>query len=579
MTNHDGVKNSVAITAATLVAIFFMQDQGALFYLAIIGSALLVLTAIMSPWLGLLALFPLAFALRPAPPSVGIQEMAFAALLMVVFLSALIKLLRAQGFKSAIRLFAAPLLVGMGFLLLNFAIAMHQHIPLADWIRGVVPFLFIYTLIPVCTLVGREEGNIRWLGVSMGTLILLTAGYIVFYYFYHDLWHAYWTVMVNGETVRIHQEEALRNAQALGPMRDRITMVVAQATDAILPLGMVAGYVVSTCTPKRKMVLAGSFLSLLCMAAVLITFTRSMLISGLFVIGLFSLYTFFTRKHLRLKVLSSLVVQGVFAIAFIFGTGMQDVWLGRLNQLTQTALPIATSSIESIATINTQSDTAKPASSSNTNAKETAPQKAADKPQAADRKEQEKEREPEKVKEKEKEKEKEKDKDFNVSSRVEEYKIAWDMFKNHPVFGNGIGVKHEMRWETSTGHSFTESVGYIHNWPLYTLMVGGVLGLLIYALILGAPILYRLTAIKSEPTHFAVIRTAVMTLAIYGLFFAVFRLISFNLLLAAAWGVMLAHQHSRREMKTAPTSADTAHVPTATATTRTLVTDNKETSV
>ena len=519
MINHRCVKNTMAITAAALVAILFMQGSGVLFYTAMIGSALLVLTAIRSPWLGLLALFPLAFALRPAPPSAGAQEIAFAALTGVIFLSTLFKLLRAQGVRPTLRLFAAPILVGAGFLVLNLAVAMYHPVPLADWIRGVVPFVFIYALIPICALLGREESDIHWLGASVGSLILLTAGYIVLYYFYHGIWQPYWVLPADGEMVRISQEEALHNAQALGPMRGRITMMVAQATDAILPLGMVVGYVVCTLTPDRRVALIGSFMSLLCMAAVLITFTRSMLISALLVIGLFALYTFFAHKRLRLKVASSIGIQTLFGLSFIFTTGMQDVWLGRMNSLAQTALP------EGLISILIES-------------------KHFPKEQ----------------------------RDFNVSSRVEEYKIAWDMFLNHPVLGNGIGVKHEMHWERPNGDSFTESVGYIHNWPLYMLMVGGVVGMLIYAAVLAPPVLYRLTTLKAAPIYLAVIRTAVMTLAIYGLFFAVFRLISFNLLLAAAWGVMLAHKHSTQVMNIA--SPDGHNAPPGT-----VVKDIQETSV
>lgn len=540
MRQPDCVKNSMAITAAALIAILFMLDPGVLFYTAIIGSALLVLTAIMSPWLGLLALFPLAFALHPAPTSLGAQEVAFAALLVTVFLSALIKLLRTLGFTSGLRLFAAPLLIGLGFLVLNLVVAMYHHVPMTDWLRGVVPFLFIYALIPICALVGREENNVRWLGASVGTLILLTAGYIVFYYFYHGLWQPYWTLEVNGEMVKIPYEEALRNVNAQGPMRDRITMVLAQATDAILPLGMVLGYVVGTLTPDRRVAWISGLISLLCTAAVLITFTRSMLISAFLVIGLFALYTFFARRHLWLKVVSGIVIQALFCLVFIFATGMQDVWLGRMNSLANTALPIATSSIASMGEKHTQPDAAAPVASES-------------KPAANEKQ------------------------DFNVSSRVQEYKIAWRMFQDHPALGNGIGIKHEMRWERPGGDSFTESVGYIHNWPLYMLMVGGVLGLLMYITVLGAPVLYRFTTLKSDPAHLTVIRTAVMTLAIYGLFFAVFRLISFNLLLAAAWGVMLAHKHSNQMMGTALPDGHTASLSNTRP--ETVVKDPRETSV
>jgi hypothetical protein len=77
MSNFYSNKNSYAIAAGAIISIFLMQDPGAFFYTGILGAASLVLMALISPWMGLLALFPLAFALRPAPPSIGPQELAF----------------------------------------------------------------------------------------------------------------------------------------------------------------------------------------------------------------------------------------------------------------------------------------------------------------------------------------------------------------------------------------------------------------------------------------------------------------------------------------------------------------------
>jgi hypothetical protein len=55
-----------------------------------------------------------------------------------------------------------------------------------------------------------------------------------------------------------------------------------------------------------------------------------------------------------------------------------------------------------------------------------------------------------------------------------------------------------------------------------------------------APAFIHPSSIRHDGMAFAVLRAAILTMAIYGLFFAVFRLITFNLLLAAAWGVVLA---------------------------------------
>lgn len=498
MNGSDYFKSSLMIAMSACVAILLTQNAGVLFYIGILGGLFLVLAAVASPWHGLLALFPLVFALRPAPPSVGTQELIFAALTATVFVSTFIRLLRIRSIKSIFRFFAWPLLIGIGLLCLNLLIAMKHHVPVQDWIRGVTPFLFIFALMPVCVLINGEQKNIYWIGASIGALVLLSAGHIVLYYFQYDIWQPYWTVLVDGEQIRLSREAALNMANTVGPLRDRITMLLPQATDALLPSGMAAGFVINTLTRNRYIALVTAFISLLCLTAVLITLTRSMLISGVATIALFSIYIFVTHKNLRVKISANITAQLVLGLVFIFSTGMDQSWLGRLNSLSDAALPMATAPISS----NTPENTEIIVLNTITKKKE----------------------------------------DFNVASRVKEYEIAWDMFLSSPVFGNGIGVKHEMHWEKPDGSSLIELVGYIHNWPLYMLMVSGVLGLLTYTLIIMGPALYKLTTLKSEPNYLTVIRITVMTMAIYGLFFAVFRLISFNILLATAWGLIYAQK-------------------------------------
>ncbi|MCW8276804.1 hypothetical protein IMF27_14900 [Pseudomonas sp. PCH199] len=110
----------------------------------------------------------------------------------------------------------------------------------------------------------------------------------------------------------------------------------------------------------------------------------------------------------------------------------------------------------------------------------------------------------------------------------------------NPVLGNGLGVKHEMQWEASDGVFLTKYVGYVHNWLFYILMVGGISGLIIYSLVLFGPVVFRLSSISSESTYWTLIRAVLMTMIVYAAFFAVFRLITFNLLIAATWGVVYA---------------------------------------
>lgn len=504
LSNAYSKKNSFAIAAGAVISIFLMQDPGAFFYTGILGACLLILMALVSPWMGLLALFPLAFAMRPAPPSIGLQELAFAVLLTVVFVNSLVKLLRSYGAMTALKLFAAPLLIGLGILSINLLVAMNNHVPLSDWLRGTTPFLFIYVLLPVCVLVGDDESKIRWIGGSFATLIFLTAGYIVFYYFYQGVWRPYWIVPGDSEAIKLTKEAAMNNVYAIGPMRDRITMVLAQATDSLLPVGMVAGFVTCILTRNKYITAIAATMSLLCMTAVLITFTRSMLLSALLVILLFSSFIFLFRKNLRKKLSTSIVTLGLVGLVFIFSTGMQQIWFGRMSLLIE-------SGIETIVNWKPTHETT-PVQNTELLEPPLTPKESAD---------------------------------FNVSSRVEEYRIAWDLFNSHPALGNGLGTKHEMRWETTNGTSFTQFVAYIHNWPLYILMVSGVLGILTYSIILLGPTLVQITSLKSESEHWTIIRTVVLTMAIYGLFFAVFRLITFNLLLAAAWGVIFARKLSR----------------------------------
>lgn len=603
MNHSDSIKNSLAIVTSTCIAILLIQENSFLLYAGIAGVCLLFPMALVSPWLGLLAIFPLAFALHPAPASIGLPEFSFATLLGAVFFATLIGLARTSDLKRSLKRFAYPLLIGLGMFGINLAMAIKNAVPLADWVRGAIPFLFIYTLLPIAVLVKNDESRIRWLGASVGVLIFLVSGYVVFYYFYHDVWKAYWMIQVDGENIKVSQEAALGHLSATGPYRDRITMLVAQATDALLPIGVVAGLVVSTLARNRSVTIIGMLMSLLCVSAVLITFTRSMLLSAMLVIALFSILVLIYHKALRKKISALAAILCTFTFAFILATGMQSIWLGRmcllvesgiqafneiLHEVTNYATDCPTPVLTNTALMSTTNfgkrinptlrPSNKPMDLSNTSPLEEAKveiakvdekhsssphhkktgerqklgAKAQSKPQPhlPQQKEvvveQSKAIKPEtlpstKDPEAEQNTVAASTSDFNVSSRIEEYQIAWKMFLEHPLLGNGLGVKHEMRWEASETVSFTQSVAYVHNWPLYILMVGGGLGFLIYFLVLSGPVVVGFPTIASESMHWTVIRAIVITMVVYASFFAVFRLITFNLILAAAWGILLSN--------------------------------------
>ncbi|MNF58830.1 O-Antigen ligase [compost metagenome] len=207
--------------------------------------------------------------------------------------------------------------------------------------------------------------------------------------------------------------------------------------------------------------------------------------SSLLIAFVFTAFIFMFRKEMRLKVVKIGAALGVAGVVFIFATGMQDIWIGRMNQLTE----IKTGNLKEFYSKDPV------------------------------------------LKEK---------LDFNVSSRLVEYKIAWNMFVSHPVLGNGLGIKHEMQWETVENERQTKWVAYVHNWVFYILMVGGIAGFLVYSVVLIGPLFFRLSWVKSESTHWTIIRAAVLTMTVYGAFFAVFRLITFNLLISVIWGLIFA---------------------------------------
>jgi hypothetical protein len=128
--------------------------------------------------------------------------------------------------------------------------------------------------------------------------------------------------------------------------------------------------------------------------------------------------------------------------------------------------------------------------------------------------------------------------DVNVTTRFDEYLIGWSMFRDSPLLGKGLGVKHTMRFAVGTAEdadtNFIEQrVGYVHNWIVYWLMTGGLVGTMLYIAAAGLP-LVRLMRLPHE--HRWLIVATLATAATYGLFFAVFRLLPFNLLLGLLCG-------------------------------------------
>ncbi|MCP1518248.1 hypothetical protein J2Y74_002558 [Pseudomonas migulae] len=538
------IKNSAAIIIAALTAIGLTQENDTILFMAAAGMTSVIIMAVFSPWLGLLALFPLAFALPPAPATVGLQEFSFAVLLIVITTGTFIECLRSPAARPHLKLWGLTTLVVSTAITINLTVALNNNIPLSDWIRGITPFLFMLNFLPVAVLIGKDGSRIRWIGISIATSIFLLAGFIIFHYFHNDIWRPYWLLTVDDQTLRIPEAVAIEHAGAIGPMLDRITMSIAQATDALLPVGLVIGVTLASLAQPKAAATTGLLMALTCMIAILITFTRSMLLSSLLAMFIFLVYLIVYRKEVLPKFITTLTALGAAGLIFIYSTGIQDIWIGRMNQLI--ALPTSELNITPVDTIVEPdaliSATALSTPEQNISA-ETTPNDTStvEAPPAPDNYHsiQPKASSDNKT-----------TKDFNISARMNEYKIAWEMFVPRPIIGNGLGVKHEMRWETADNVSETKQVAYVHNWPFYMLMVGGLSGLLVYSALLFGPVIFKLSSIRSEPIHWTLIRMAILTMAIYGAFFAVFRLITFNLLLAVIWGILVTQVLIDRQKNT-----------------------------
>lgn len=515
------IKNSAAIIIAALTAIGLTQENDTILFMAAAGMTAVIIMAVFSPWLGMLTLFPLAFALPPAPATVGLQEFSFAVLLAVITTGTFIECRRAPIARPLLKLCGLTLLAVSTAITINLTVALNNNIPLRDWIRGIIPFLFILNFLPVAVLTGKDENRIRWIGVSIATSIFMLAGFIIFHYFHNDIWRPYWLLTVDDQALRIPEAVASEYADAIGPMRDRITMSIAQATDALLPVGLVVGVTLASLAKPKAAATTGLLMALSCMIAILITFTRSMLLSSILAILIFLFYLIVYRKKVLPKFITILTTLSATGLIFIYSTGIQDIWIGRMSQLT--AVPASESNTRPINNI------VEPDAFVST---ETTPNDTStfEAPPAPDNYHSIQPKVPSDNKT---------TKDFNISARMDEYKIAWKMFVPRPIMGNGLGVKHEMRWETTDNVSEAKQVAYVHNWPFYMLMVGGLSGLLVYSALLFGPVIFKLSSIRSEPIHWTLIRMAILTMAIYGAFFAVFRLITFNLLLAVIWGIIV----------------------------------------
>jgi hypothetical protein len=260
-------------------ALLLVQQSAALQILGAVIVATLALVAAVQPWLGVLALLPLSFAVAVPPQTIGIKEIVFAAMTGVVVIAPTIGRRWQEGASKVVRNFGVGFAIGGAFFVVNLIAAKHENVAVQDWLRGVVPYLFLVAIIPVTFGLRDNPQRIRSLGISIGLTIFLFCGYVVGY--------------------------------SLGPFVDRITMIVPSSTDVFIPMGVAFGFAAAVFASNLRERIFGVSLMGAALWAVLATYTRSMLLSPFVAIGLTCIYLLLCMRE-RLR----------FAIFLLLGSGI-----------------------------------------------------------------------------------------------------------------------------------------------------------------------------------------------------------------------------------------------------------------
>ncbi|MGH8579199.1 MAG: O-antigen ligase family protein [Gammaproteobacteria bacterium] len=494
---------------ATAAALLIAHGAPAGTYVGVMVVGYLLAAAAANPAVGVLAMFPLLYVLPQTPQAIGWREGGYAAVLAVVFVRTVFSPEISRLRQALLHRLVIVGVVTVLFVGTNFAVAIGNNVSPGEWARGLIPFVLVLNFMPIFLLLRRKPEILPWLFGSVAVLMLMLAGLVIAEYVGERLWEPQWYIRDGDNLRKIPAEQAGAYGQAvLGPYLERVTLRVQKSTDALLPLAIVAGFVAFVF--RRGWVGWVSLTGAACaLVAVLMTYTRSMLLSaGVVLVGVFFWLGWLHRAALR-RYLAGAALLTVIGTVTITMFGMEGVYLNRLLMLAHTSKLLLPESAGEWVERGMARAIAVP---------------------TVDAFEQ----------------------DVNVTTRLEEYTIAWRCFLEAPLAGKGLGVKHEMQFTTGFGNVLKQRVGYIHNWPLYALMTGGLMGFVLYALVLLGPIRTALRArVEIEEVTGAVLLWSISLLAIYALFFAVFRLISFNMVLAAAWGIALAARYGDQDRQCA----------------------------
>ena len=480
------IKNSniLVIILSTLLAIglFFLENW--LSFLITVFLLPLILVNIFKKGLsGLYSFVILLASLNPIPNSLDLPVIVF----LIICLSITVKFFIDISNIYLKNILNYPetyiLLIFLLILLLNFLVAHKNEINFSDWIRGVLPFLFIYIyFFCVRYLQKYEDITLTIVSIVISGAILITKGLYIF--ISEKLW-------LPKEYIYVPYIDSWVKAENEGDLFwQRITVLYPQATDVIyiICFFILTTFLVFSDSKKRWILLPmiyGNFFIMI------ISYSRSFIIS--IIIGFFVLITLFTliKKDLN-KVKAFLIAFLITAVTVILTVEILNLAPFK-NRFYLFALSIK----ETLST------------KENLSTKETLSTK-----------------------------------DPNIFSRIEEIKIAFKMFKESPIIGKGFGVKHEIYYDIGFGKLKKFTKQYIHNWFFYFLMTTGIIGTLLYSSIYLMPLCKLLKQfilsqeVKSLYFYYNVITIiSIFLLNFYSQMFASFRLIGYNILIGIFLGI------------------------------------------
>lgn len=517
----QNVDNYAVLAYTTLISLALSWNI--LFLNAIAAFSLVSLLYIYRNRLEKFTLAPLVLlaALPSVPASITFPIVLFVVFTGFVFLNIIFqpnsRILRADHTFWPLSLSVLSFLI-LIFLPLNFFVgSSHFGVDYFSWGRGLIPFLFTLSSIPIAFgFLSKPEL------LFLHPLYICSAGFVhsistAHSFISYKLWeNSSW--LYSGNAWRLFSgftEDLIGQPYQVFDTRLRVSLIQPNATSLFVILLLTVSSFIFVFLAKRKLT---SFLSLLfcslSSAVLIMSYTRSMIgLSILSILLFISCFLFVSPRQYYSRLLS--VISFILMI-LVFAThiyGFQDLLLGRYISMSSLI-----SSIKSKAVV-CDSESVNCTSQEDANANANANV----------------------------------DVDANIASRLDEFKAAFSLFHKSPILGAGLGVKYTVERQVSGTTISKSPTAYTHNIISYTLMTGGIIGFLIlsYLWVFAFWTIVRIAFLYPNLKYLLALEAIMLFIALlYSQFFAIFRLPLYNLYLGSVLGMcaalLLFHRSSSR---------------------------------